>query len=249
MKFLLILLTAPFVSLLLSTGCSSPRGSLFLQGESTVDSHRFTPEQARGRFIRDFVIWGQEDIGNLPRTGSLLAVGSSSIRGWHSIAEDLSPLEVVHRGFGGSRMEDVALMTDFFLRYEANTILVYEGDNDLAREGSDIEAGFLNFCRAFVEEVFDAQPETRIFFISIKPSPSRIAAMERFAEANRRLEEMCATDPRLHYIDVLGPMLDEFGQPRGDLFAADQLHMNEAGYALWTAIIRPRLIAGQIDET
>jgi lysophospholipase L1-like esterase len=29
-------------------------------------------------------------------------------------------------------------------------------------------------------------------------------------------------------------MLGPDGQPRPDLFVADNLHMNEAGYAIWT---------------
>jgi lysophospholipase L1-like esterase len=36
-------------------------------------------------------------------------------------------------------------------------------------------------------------------------------------------------------------MLDEQGQPKGELFLEDGLHMTAAGHQLWTSIIRPRL--------
>ena len=36
-------------------------------------------------------------------------------------------------------------------------------------------------------------------------------------------------------------MLDQEGQPMPELFTVDGLHMNAAGYQLWTSIIQPRL--------
>ena len=38
-------------------------------------------------------------------------------------------------------------------------------------------------------------------------------------------------------------MFDQRGQPNGELFGEDGLHMNAAGYQLWTSIVRPRLAA------
>jgi lysophospholipase L1-like esterase len=46
---------------------------------------------------------------------------------------------------------------------------------------------------------------------------------------------------RVSFIDVFTPMLDSAGLPRGELFLADQLHMNRAGYELWRSIIAPYL--------
>jgi lysophospholipase L1-like esterase len=36
-------------------------------------------------------------------------------------------------------------------------------------------------------------------------------------------------------------MLDANGQPRPELFVADMLHMNPAGYAIWTPLVAPHL--------
>ena len=46
------------------------------------------------------------------------------------------------------------------------------------------------------------------------------------------------------YIDVWTPMLNANGQPRGELFGPDKLHMNRRGYQLWTQIIAPHLQLG-----
>ena len=59
--------------------------------------------------------------------------------------------------------------------------------------------------------------------------------------ANKMIEAFCQQDERLVYIDVFRPMLGTDGQPRSELFLEDRLHMNAAGYALWTELIKPRL--------
>lgn len=222
-------------------------GSLIVHAEDKSQAFVFTPEQARIRFLPDFVRWAQTDIGTLPRRDTLLAIGSSSMRMWKSIAKDLGPVEVIHRGFGGSNMHEVILMLDFFLRYESRKILVYQGDNDLAGPQTDVERDFLSPCRTFVSTALDRLPGTQIYFVSIKPSPARVDALERFAAANRRLAELCASDPRLHFIDVFPAMLDERGQPRPELFTDDRLHLSARGYALWTRIIGPAIHSGRSD--
>ena len=61
--------------------------------------------------------------------------------------------------------------------------------------------------------------------------------------ANQLIEARAETQPTLRFIDVSEAMLDEQGQPSGELFLADGLHMTTAGYELWTSIVRPRLAA------
>jgi lysophospholipase L1-like esterase len=47
----------------------------------------------------------------------------------------------------------------------------------------------------------------------------------------------------LLFIDVFTPMLDAHGQPRGELFREDRLHMNRTGYELWKQVVAPYLLA------
>ena len=61
--------------------------------------------------------------------------------------------------------------------------------------------------------------------------------------ANQLVEARATTEPALHFIDVSEAMLDEQGQPKGELFLEDGLHITAAGYQLWTSIIRPKLIS------
>ena len=43
------------------------------------------------------------------------------------------------------------------------------------------------------------------------------------------------------YIDVWLPMMGEDGTPSRDIYVADQLHMNAAGYEIWTRVVGPYL--------
>ena len=59
--------------------------------------------------------------------------------------------------------------------------------------------------------------------------------------ANQLIEARTTIDAALHFIDVSQAMFDEHGEPRGELYLEDGLHMTGAGYDLWTSIVRPRL--------
>ncbi len=47
------------------------------------------------------------DKENFPEKGKILFTGSSSIRFWDSLEEDMEPLEVLNRGFGGAQISHV----------------------------------------------------------------------------------------------------------------------------------------------
>lgn len=43
------------------------------------------------------------------------------------------------------------------------------------------------------------------------------------------------------FINTFPLMLGEDGQPKGDIFEADKLHLNAKGYAIWREAIGPHL--------
>jgi lysophospholipase L1-like esterase len=143
-------------------------------------------------------------------------------------------------------MKDVIIFMDFFIRYESIRIVVYEGDNDLVDDESSIEKDFLDPSRKFIRKWHETLPETEIYFLSIKPSPTRAHATERYREANGRLARLCEANARLHFIDVFTPMLDAKGEIRPELYVADGIHLNARGYALWTRIMRGHLSPGEV---
>ncbi|MCB1127529.1 MAG: hypothetical protein KDM81_13635, partial [Verrucomicrobiae bacterium] len=113
------------------------------------------------------------------------------------------------------------------------------GDNDVGAGKS--AAQILEDFRDFAREVHARLPACRISLLAIKPSPKRKPFAVALGEANAVLRKFTETSPLLEYIDIHTPMLGDDGQPRPELFIEDNLHMNAAGYAIWTAVIRPYL--------
>jgi lysophospholipase L1-like esterase len=188
------------------------------------------------RWQSSMAAFAASDRERAPATDGVLFVGSSTIRMWSHLADDFRSLPVINRGFGGSTMADCQYFArQLVLQYKPKQVLVYAGDNDLAEGRSPQQV--LESFKGFVETVRGEMPNVRISYISIKPSPSRASLMPRIREANGLLSAYVKSLPNAAYIDVFTAMLDSSGAPRTELFGPDRLHMNDSGYALWTAIV------------
>lgn len=213
---------------------------LFLLGACA----RATPAQGNAaasaldpiRFEAEIRAFEAADRASPPPLGGVVFVGSSSIKNWTDVAADFPGVPVLNRGFGGSTLADVVHYADrIVLPYRPRLVVLYAGDNDLV-EGRTPER-ILGDYRAFVARLRSALPAARVAFVSIKPSPSRRAYMDRARETNRRIRVEIARDSLQTYVDVFTPMLGATGQPRPELFLADSLHLKRAGYLLWRAVL------------
>lgn len=174
---------------------------------------------------------------NAPLANALLFVGSSSIQGWKSLENDFTEHAVLNRGMGGSHMSDLIFyMNEIVYPHEPAAIFVYEGDNDIAAGKSPERV--LSDYKTFVQKVISRWPEMPIYFISIKPSLARIQHLQNMASANALIKAYTQHSETQFYVDIFSPMLGEDGTPRPDIFGHDGLHMNAAGYELWTETIK-----------
>lgn len=191
------------------------------------------------RFEKDILKFEEEDARHMPPAGALVCAGSSSIRKWRSdIAADLAPSTVIPRGFGGSTMGDLLYYADrIILKYKPAAVLIYEGDNDIAAGVSpaDVAKAF----RQLVKKIHEAQPDCRIYILSIKPSIKRWEHWDKVKQLNESLRSIAQAGSLITYIDVATPMLGADGKPRPELYEKDELHMNRAGYELWRDIVQP----------
>lgn len=207
------------------------RGAPQQRSEAVVDT----------RWKESLDAFAAADRQQAPQPGGVLFVGSSSIRLWDGLEKQFEGMQVVKRGFGGSRMLDVAAHVDrLVLPHRPRLIVVYAGDNDLA-EGRTPEQVRDDFAR-FVQRVRAELPDTRIAFLSIKPSPLRASLMPQARQTNALVAAYAATTPDLDFIDIYSAMIDASGQPRADLYGSDALHLNPQGYALWKTAIAPHLV-------
>ncbi len=196
---------------------------------------------------RDMTLFAMSD-AVVPRPeGAIVATGSSSMRFWHErIKEDLAPLTIIPRGFGGSTMNDVLHHRDrLVLQYNPRAVMIYEGDNDVAR-GVSNEVILDRYERA-IAQIHEHNSDTRIYLISVKPSISRMDMWPQMQALNVQLKAICDADKRITWLDIATPMLQSDGTPIEEIFVADDLHMNAAGYDIWRDAIRPTLLRQEIE--
>lgn len=183
--------------------------------------------------------YGYLDERNSSPAEPIVFVGSSSIRLWKT-AVRFPDLPVVNRGFGGSHISDVVhFLEQTVLRHRPKAIVFYAGDNDIAagKSPEQVRDDYVEF----VEGVHAVLPETPIIFLAIKPSSARWELWPVMQRANRAVGEFSESSPLLHVLDLADDMIGADGTPREELLVADGLHLDEAGYDIWTARTRSLL--------
>ncbi|MGB0580425.1 MAG: SGNH/GDSL hydrolase family protein [Limisphaerales bacterium] len=182
----------------------------------------------------------KSDHEKAPAKDGILFIGSSSIRGWKTLAKDFPELPVYNRGFGGSQIADSILFADrIVIPYRPRQVVMFAGSNDInaGKSPEQVLADFIEFDRIVRAKL----PNTRISWIAITPCFKRWSQIDRVNKANRLVREFCERQTHLNYINTADHMLAADGMPRPDIFVADGLHLNAKGYALWTRIVRPFL--------
>ena len=170
----------------------------------------------------------------------VLFTGSSSMRLWSTLEADFPGLPIVNRGFGGSQLSDSAYhFGTVVVPVAPRAVVFYAGDNDLALEKTPTRVAENFQALAELMRVYCSQAP--LFFISIKPSPSRWNLIEKIREANSQIEEICRENSQLHFANIESCLLDESGLPRTDFYIEDELHLSAKGYAAWTRVLRPLL--------
>ncbi len=194
-------------------------------------------------FESEIEAFEKADRVNPPQPGLIVFTGSSSIRLWSTLTQDMKPLNVLNRGFGGSHIAEVNHYANrIVLPYRPGAVVFYAGDNDLAASPPKTPEQVCDDFKKFVQIIHRQLPETQIYFVSIKPSIQRWNLWPNFQKANELIRKYVAATSNVEFIDVTYAMLDEQGKPRADIFREDGLHLNAKGYAIWTSIIKPRLL-------
>lgn len=164
--------------------------------------------------------------------------GSSSIRMWETLGQDLAIWNAVNAGFGGSTLEACVYFFDRLIpALRPASLVVYAGDNDLG-DGKSPEQVLTSF-RALALMVERKLGPAPFGFISIKPSPARAGILDRIRRSNQMIQAEVVNLPGAYWVDVFTPMLDSAGSPRAELFLEDGLHLSRKGYLLWAERLAP----------
>lgn len=195
------------------------------------------------RFEDDIRRFEADDRQSPPPSGGIVLVGSSSIMFWNEDAiEDLAPLTVIPRGFGGSVMHDLLYYLDrTVLTYRPRAVVIYEGDNDTAKYHIPNDV-IMEHVQTGIDRIHESFPAARIYLLSVKPSIAREDYWPIAVSLNNQYQTLAESDPRIRYIDVATPFMKSDGTVRDDIFVQDDLHLNEKGYDIWADAIREVLI-------
>ena len=193
------------------------------------------------RWTDAMAAFAEQDAQAPARAGAVVVLGSSSIRRWETLADDMAPTPVVQRGFGGSKLFDACYWCERLVapHREPSAIVVFCGTNDIAGERPKSAAQVHALFELLVRRIRALHPRVPICFLAITPTAARAEHREIVDAANALVRATCAASQGLEFIDPVPQLLDERGQPDPRFFQSDRLHLNRDGYAVWTAHVRP----------
>ena len=203
----------------------------------------FVVNASANKWDRMIFEFEQHDMVSPPPEDATLFIGSSSIRLWPSLKESFSPIPVMNRGFGGAQTADVLEYMDrIVLPYKPKNIVFYCGGNDVAK-GKSPQVAVTNL-KTFIERVHKVLPETKIFVLSMKPTPSREEQWPKLQFGNKARADYISKTNNVFYVDVAKSMFDIEGNLKKNIYIADNLHLNKVGYYGWVKILKARLEQG-----
>ena len=192
-------------------------------------------------FIDEINEFKKLDNENFPGKGKILFTGSSSIRFWDSLEEDMEPLEVLNRGFGGAQISHVIYHFEEIIKpYNPKAIVFFCGTNDLTALKTPEET--VHDFKKFYSLIRNQFGNIKVYMIGIKPSVDRFYLDEEEKIFNNSIKLLASEDAYLEYIDVWDSMLNEDGSRMPELYIEDGLHMNKKGYEVWTKLVRKSLL-------
>ena len=181
-----------------------------------------------------------QDSVSFPKPNGILFIGSSSIRLWSDLENRFPGKPIIKRGVGGSELwQLVDFYTPYILfPYHPKKIFIYAGENDIAG-GRSAKFVAEEFAKLWL--MINAKlPDAEIYYMSIKPSPSRANHIAENKVANGLVKAYLKGKPRSHYIDMGTVILTpETGAPDSSLFKPDYLHLNNKGYDRWEKVLKP----------
>ncbi|MEO7213994.1 GDSL-type esterase/lipase family protein [Mucilaginibacter sp.] len=187
--------------------------------------------------IRDFK---HQDSLKFPPKNGILFIGSSSIRKWTDLEQRFSDKPIIRRGVGGCTLEQVVdYYTPYILfPYQPKKVFVYAGENDIAagKSGYFVAKEFTKLWAMLRSKL----PRAEVYFMAVKPSPSRAKYFDEVKIANTKIKAFLAGKKKGHYIDVATVILKPTTmQPDSSLFEGDLLHLNKTGYDKWQTVLQP----------
>ncbi|MEO6849145.1 MAG: GDSL family lipase, partial [Mucilaginibacter sp.] len=124
-------------------------------------------------FADEIRVFKHQDSLDFPKPDGILFIGSSSIRFWTDLQQRFPNAPIIRRGVGGCELSQIVkYYTPYILfPYHPSKIFIYAGENDIAA-GETADSVFPNL-KVLWSMIHAQLPKTKIYYMAIKPSPSR----------------------------------------------------------------------------
>lgn len=173
---------------------------------------------------------------------AVLFMGSSSIRLWSTLPEDMKPYHVIQRGFGGAKISDLAYYTPRIVYPHQCSAIVMFVANDITGSTDDkTPQEVASLFTYIVKTIRKKLPETPVFYIEVTPTESRWKVWSKISEGNSLIKKQTESLHKVYFIKTADAFLNSEGKPDAGLFLDDKLHLNEQGYKVWTTLIKNEL--------
>jgi hypothetical protein len=163
---------------------------------------------------------------------AILFAGSSSIRFWTSLGKDMTPYQVIQRGYGGAKLTDFVVYAGrIFNPHQCKAIVLFIANDITGSDKDKTPSEVAVLFRNVLKTIRKVHPTTPVFWIAITLTESRWKVWPEIQKANALIKEICNKERNTYFINTDYAFLNEKGLPKDELFRDDKLHPSEKGYA------------------
>ncbi len=207
---------------------------------SPVSKYRSLPEVKA--WESEIQMFEQADKAESYPPESIIFAGSSSIRLWTSLKEDMVPYPVIHRGYGGARLSDFAVYAPrIFDPHQFRAAVIFIANDITGGEADKTPEEVLALYKDVVKTIRKNHKDTPVFWIAVTPTSSRWKAWPQIEKANKLIKEYSEKSKNLYFIRTDSAFLGDDGKPKDELFRSDLLHLNDKGYEVWKELVKTEL--------
>lgn len=182
---------------------------------------------------KDILEFEQVDRSVIYPDDAILFTGSSSIRLWSTIEKDMSPYNVIQRGYGDAKLSDFAIYTDRIISPHKCKAIVLFIANDIEGTAADKTPTEVAVLRNVLKTIHRSHSTVPVFWIAVTPTPLRWKVWPEIKKANTLTRNICDKEKNTYFIKTDFAFLNENSVPQNDMFRADKLHLSEKGYEVW----------------